>query len=212
MMAAGRRDRIQGRVVAANAETGQQVAGAVGVEGGQRDQPGVPAMGQRRQVEARGQHHDAGQRFRRQFFQQSAELGVEEPSLPGAVVVLRHLGAVEDQAPSVRGAGSAADDRRSSWRTRRRRGRAPRRRRTIRGGTGRRLCRGKNSTKTRRRAGHRGTGCRSSQCWTMAVLPCPPGPTRAATLGSPPARAASSTASSAARPKKRYGSEVQWWM
>src|SRR5262249_29875431 len=49
-----------------------------------------------------------------------------------------------------------------------------------------------------------------SQCWTMAVLPCPPGPTIATTLGPSPSRARSSRASSPARPKKRYGSEVQW--
>ena len=104
--AAGRRDRVQGRVVAADAETGQQGAGAVGVESRQRDQPGVTAVGQRRQIEARGQDHDAGQRFGRQFLQQPAELWVEEPALPGAVVVLRHLGAVEDQRPAF-----AAQDR-----------------------------------------------------------------------------------------------------
>ena len=63
-------------------------------------------MGQRRQVEARGQHHDAGQRFGRQFLKQPAELGMKETPLPRAVFILRHFGAVEDQRPAF-----AAQDR-----------------------------------------------------------------------------------------------------
>src|SRR5436305_6363580 len=45
----------------------------------------------------------------------------------------------------------------------------------------------------------------------MAVLPWPPGPTNAMTLGSSPWKARSSRANSSARPKNRYGSDVQWW-
>src|SRR4051794_12169033 len=43
----------------------------------------------------------------------------------------------------------------------------------------------------------------------MAVLPCPPGPTSATTDGPSRPSAASSNASSASRPKKTNGSEVQ---
>ena len=99
MITAGRRNRAQHLFVAVNPETDEQLAGALRVEGGQRDQTGVAPMSQGRHVEASRQHHDAGQRFRRQLLQQPAELGVDEPPLPRAVLVLRHLGAVEDQRP-----------------------------------------------------------------------------------------------------------------